>query len=453
MEKKALEQIIMLHAGWLESEGKYGERAIFENLDLRGISLDEFNLKRAKFRGVNLEKASFYRANLEGADLRNANLYKANLKESNFYEANLSDACLEDASLNLAVLRKSSLNNANLRNADLSGVDLHKADLTSADLSWTNLMDANMYRVKIENTVFDESILFRIKTDNRTASQLPLESLRRYGKTIFVESYEVKTRIVRSIEFPPEYHQAGMAILQMFGRAIKTKYPERKAKVRIEQDDLKVKMVVEPFEGETEIFEKALDEYGLVITGQISVEEYTSDRDLILELKNELRLAHARIEFQKDLIAYKNSDVDRLYRLLDSGIRNPPQISMVTSASAQLNSEIHVNFEIAPQIDMMHGILRELRDEVPTEETRTVRELQESLQEIENASSKQEVARSPAMSKFRRFLDTVDKADKTTGKVIQTANDGIDMARQLAGYYNEIAQWCGLPQVPKPFTK
>jgi len=38
-------------------------------------------------------------------------------------------------------------------------------------------------------------------------------------------------------------------------------------------------------------------------------------------------------------------------------------------------------------------------------------------------------------------------------KVIKTAKDGIDIARRLAGYYNDIAQWCGLPQVPKPFAK
>ena len=47
----------------------------------------------------------------------------------------------------------------------------------------------------------------------------------------------------------------------------------------------------------------------------------------------------------------------------------------------------------------------------------------------------------------------VDKAESTAGKVIKTTKDGIDIARELAGHYNQIAQWCGLPRVPKPFTK
>ncbi len=50
-------------------------------------------------------------------------------------------------------------------------------------------------------------------------------------------------------------------------------------------------MTVETLEGDREIIEKALDEYGRVVTGEITPEQYTDDRLLLIELKSELRTA------------------------------------------------------------------------------------------------------------------------------------------------------------------
>jgi hypothetical protein len=46
---------------------------------------------------------------------------------------------------------------------------------------------------------------------------------------------------------------------------------------------------VEPFVVEPEVFERALDQYGLVVTGRITPEEFTNDSSLIISLKHELR--------------------------------------------------------------------------------------------------------------------------------------------------------------------
>jgi internalin A len=63
------------------------------------------------------------------------------------------------------------------------------------------------------------------------------------------------------------------------------------------------------------------------------------------------------------------------------------------------------------------------------------------------------VAQSTALSKIKDFLENADKADTLAGKIIETLRDGIDTARKIAGFYNDIAQWCGLPQAPKPIAK
>jgi hypothetical protein len=261
--------------------------------------------------------------------------------------------------------------------------------------------------------------------------------------------------IIRSIEFPPEYHQAGMSLLQAFGRAVRIKYPDKKAKIRIEQDDLKVKMIVEPIEGDPEIFEKALNEYGLVVTGKLTPEEYTDNRDLILELKTELRLAQVRIEAQKDILEYQKSDIKVLRQIIDNAVRHPIPISIKSIATSHLESEISVDIEIANQIPLILGGLNELKEQLPqgSEEANSIEELQQSFDQIDKSSLPDEVAKSSAMSKFRRFLTELGDDNSNLGKTIKGIKKGTDIAKELAGHYNQIAQWCGLPVVPVPFSK
>ena len=59
--------------------------------------------------------------------------------------------------------------------------------------------------------------------------------------------------ILRSIEFAPEYHQVGLGILNYFSKIISQKYPDVSIRVKIEQENLTVRMIIETLEGEKEI--------------------------------------------------------------------------------------------------------------------------------------------------------------------------------------------------------
>lgn len=72
---------------------------------------------------------------------------------------------------------------------------------------------------------------------------------------------------------------------------------------------------------------------------------------------------------------------------------------------------------------------------------------------IKNSVSAEEVKNSAAMSKLKCFLEGVGKTGSRTGKALKGLRDGIKIGQDLAEFYNSIAQWCGLPQVPKPFLK
>ena len=113
MEKQKLEEILRIHAEWLEDSEK-GERADLWGADLRGAYLREADL-----RGADLREADLREADLQGADLRGADL---------------QGAYLRGADLQGAYLRGAYLQGADLQEADLQGADLQGADLQGADL-------------------------------------------------------------------------------------------------------------------------------------------------------------------------------------------------------------------------------------------------------------------------------------------------------------------------------
>ena len=112
MEKQKLEEILRIHAEWLEDSEK-GERADLWGADLRGAYLREADLRGADLREADLREADLWGAYLQGADLREADLRGADLRE--------------------AYLRGAYLQGADLQEADLQGADLQGADLQEAE--------------------------------------------------------------------------------------------------------------------------------------------------------------------------------------------------------------------------------------------------------------------------------------------------------------------------------
>ena len=67
--------------------------------------------------------------------------------------------------------------------------------------------------------------------------------------------------------------------------------------------------------------------------------------------------------------------------------------------------------------------------------------------------SKDEARDSSYMKRLDSFIKKMEDADTRVGKVIKIMDNGIGYARDLAGYYNKIADWCGMPHVPSIFLK
>jgi hypothetical protein len=333
VEEQELEKVLEQHQLWLKSDGKEGAKADLRRISLNGEDLDEVDL-----RGADLSSADLSEANILYADFSGANLSGANLSGADLSGANFSGVDLSYANLQATNFRETDLENANLANANLSEAVLSFADLRGANFENTNLLFANMY-----DSFFGDTILHGISIFDKDLMNIP-ESLRdMYRNTfkIFNAKQHNPHAIKREIEFPPEYHQAGAQILNYFSSVLNKKYPKKQVKVKIEQKGQKVTMIVETQEGDKEIIERELHEYGMVVTGGMTPEEfYPEDRLAVIELKAQLHSANGLLETQKLIIeeknralADKNRDIDRQHdlilgfqRIILTATKNPPRI-------------------------------------------------------------------------------------------------------------------------------
>ena len=91
MEKQKLEEILRIHAEWLEDSEK-GERADLWGADLRGAYLREADLRGADLREADLRGADLREAYLRGAYLQGADLQEADLQGADLQGADLQEA-------------------------------------------------------------------------------------------------------------------------------------------------------------------------------------------------------------------------------------------------------------------------------------------------------------------------------------------------------------------------
>jgi hypothetical protein len=257
--------------------------------------------------------------------------------------------------------------------------------------------------------------------------------------------------IERYIEFPPEYHQAGLGILNYFGTYLREQYPEENATVKIEQQGLKVRMIIETEDGQLKIVEKALHEYELIITGKELPEKFTNSDKLILELKNELRIAKLRLELNQDVMLIQKNQIDKFFNIVGDGLSKNSQVTIDFKPEINLSNTVIINQNIASVL----GNINELIEKFPTSESelQSLNELKNSLEQIEVENDPSLVRKSSAMSKFKRFVNNAMENGSKLNEIIKSIDSGWDILSELAENYNKIAQWCGLPSVPPILIK
>ncbi|MGV3000932.1 tetratricopeptide repeat protein [Vibrio sp. E150_018] len=138
-----------------------------------------------------------------------------------------------------------------------------------------------------------EELVKRSKTNSEAWRKL------RYAEKA-IQANEQKDRIVKSISFAPEHHVAGLSILQNFGNVLSKKYPNGGVAFSIQQIGTKIVMTIEHPEGDKEIVEEYLTNYGLVVFEKITPEQYTHDPVEIMDLKRQIIQYKGELEWANE---------------------------------------------------------------------------------------------------------------------------------------------------------
>ena len=158
----------------LPKNGDFSDQGI---ASIRGVRMNQVNLRYAKAYHTWLVNARLWRVNLEGAylpesDLRGANLREARLhnavldriqgEHANFVSAdarnaNFSGADLRGADLSYGILENAVLSNAKLGGASMYAADLREAQLLRTDLSRADLRDAKLERAMLSLANFQDA--------------------------------------------------------------------------------------------------------------------------------------------------------------------------------------------------------------------------------------------------------------------------------------------------------
>ncbi len=381
ISQNELQEILKQHQRWVESAYKEGERADLSGADLSGADLSlEADLSYANLFEANLFKAKLSDADLTGANLTGTNLTGANLMRADLSGADFSNAKLSDTDLTGADFSNANLTGADLFEANLTGANLFEANLEKSDIYGVNFTRARLQRTNllfaksVNSTgdgppVWKEAYLEGAIMDGYTYKTIPNDLKEKYKDTLVIsnviESEQDPNSIIRSIEFPPEHHAAGMTILQNFGKLLRDKYPDQDVGVTIKQEGLKVTMVITSPEGQKEEIEEYLDRYGLVVKGDLSPEEFVTDPIQVLELKSQLRIAKVQLEEKQALLQYTEKQHEQRITTLEDQLK-----LMQTLVSEGVSSQREIMNRFFSLLESQQGAGQTLKEELqkkPTE--------------------------------------------------------------------------------------
>lgn len=183
------------------------------------------------------------------------------------------------------------------------------------------------------------------------ARALGLEAERYFGLEINPMKYINKTKgdvnnsdntwFDRSIEFTPEFRQAGVTILSFFSEVVQSEYSDIDVKVGILQEGNTVTLRVETPEGEVlKEIEKTLETYGMVVMGNLPIETISDNRELIRDLKTKLEVTNLELRLRNEnsieqgkqyesRILGLEEQVKSLHNMIGSNLANHTQLTEI----------------------------------------------------------------------------------------------------------------------------
>ncbi len=130
-------------------------------------------------------------------------------------------------------------------------------------------------------------------------------------------------------------------------------------------------------------------------------------------------------------------------------------LESIPNKEINLSARISINTEFSSSFTLMKEDMVDALED-PNEARQLKKELsrvEKALEEIaELRVDDQKYAKnSSALNRIQKFINKMEDEETRVGMTIRIVEDGINYAQELAQFYNQIAQWCGLPIVPNIF--
>ena len=106
------------------------------------------------------------------------------------------------------------------------------------------------------------------------------------------------------------------------------------------------------------------------------------------------------------------------------------------------------NIDLQGNLKDLAGVLKR-KGEI--EDAEILEDAVEALSEVEQCKTPEEIKKKGIPNKLKRIAEDLGDKNSKLYKTVKGIKHGISIAQDIAKGYNDIAQWVGLPQVPKPF--
>jgi len=135
--------------------------------------------------------------------------------------------------------------------------------------------------------------------------------------------------------------------LSFFGTILRKEYTDANASVQIKQEGLKVTMIINPADGDRRTIEKYLDDYGLVIRGNMSPEEFCTNPKDAMALRHKLDMAAMEVRHTKELLYSERNQYENRIGTLEEEVR---RLGNILELSVNKKEMVKVVVENKPSI-------------------------------------------------------------------------------------------------------
>lgn len=181
-----------------------------------------------------------------------------------------------------------------------------------------------------------------------------------------------KSSVSHTLDFPPEYEQAALAILNYFGKIVREKYPQKNVSIQVVQDSENVTLRIETADEDREEIQSAFKNYTRVVSKKLDLESYLDSREERLELRTQLRMAETMVEFQREMLNYRNADIKVLQDLLSTAIQatNSPNNISINLLESSKNGIDEIKSSLKRDISLLDSVSENQNNEKKLDEIR-----------------------------------------------------------------------------------